>query len=131
LRFDACFVVLAAQFDEYTYTSQVVDGLEVLEFIPPAAAVDGLLKPIQPPFLVDYYGAVETCKYFLEQAFDRHAALAPHFVVSGLLKSGRSTVVNYLFPAVVRQHYPDALFLRYQMPKVISNSHSISYTLCK
>ena len=65
---------------------------------------------------MDFYGAEAVCERFVTA--DISLALPPHLVIHGLVKSGKSTVLNYVLPAVVRRHIPDALFWRYQLPLV-------------
>ena len=100
---------------EHSFTRTVVNGGAVLEFAAPPEAIARL----DPDFFVDFFGAERTCEGFVLRAKDGDMGqLTNHLVIHGLVKTGKSTVLNRVFPAVVRRHLPDALFWRYEMPLV-------------
>ena len=101
----------------------MVNGSAVLEFTTPPAPIERLA----PGFFVDFFDAEKTCEEFVLRAKDGDMEdLTDHLVVHGLVKTGKSTVLNRVFPAVARRHLPDALFWRYEMPLV--SACMLSYT---
>jgi hypothetical protein len=87
------------------------------------------------PYFVDYFGAEAACEEFIlhakENSFhskqkDSHQYVARHLFIHGLVKSGKSTVLNTVFPAVARRHFPKALFWRVELALV---SHILTVTL--
>lgn len=93
----------------------MVNGSAVLQFAAPPNATARL----DPDFFVDFFGAESTCEAFVTRAKDGDfGQLTDHLVIHGLVKTGKSTVLNRVFPAVARRHLPDALFWRYEMPLV-------------
>jgi hypothetical protein len=65
----------------------------------------------------------------MHNALDKNAALAPHLVVNGLVKNGKSTVLNHVFPAVAREQAPTCLFLRLEL-QMVSIWSSYCYRCC-
>jgi hypothetical protein len=91
------------------FTSNISYGVKVLEF--PAT------NTTQVPYIIDFCGLEDNCEAFVAKT-KRRDDLKRHFVIHGLVKSGKSTVLMRVLPAVVRRHYPDALFWDYEVSLV-------------
>jgi hypothetical protein len=91
--------------------TQIINGTQMLEF----TSTDLPLGkwPLQPGFFLDYFGAVKKLELFVRKSHVHESSkVPPHLVIHGFIKTGKSTLLNRVFPAVVRQTVPDALFLR-------------------
>ncbi|KAG5177778.1 hypothetical protein JKP88DRAFT_350616 [Tribonema minus] len=88
------------------FTEFVSSGIKVLKF---------LEKDRMPQhYFVDSYDAVGFCRKFVAATKTPHW-VKPHAVITGLAKLGKSTVLNYVLAAVIREMCPDALIWRYEV----------------
>jgi hypothetical protein len=95
------------------------------------------VAPAEPfygfPYFVDYFGAEAACKEFVlhakqnnfEQKQKDSQYVTRHLFIHGLVKSGKSTVLNSVFPAVARRHFPKALFWRHELRLVSARCNLI------
>ena len=107
-----CVVARSAPSDTLSvqaFTNNSSYGVKVLEF--PAT------NTTQVPYIIDFCGLEEKCEAFVVKTKKR-PDLKRHFVIHGLVKSGKSTVLMRILPAVVRRYYPDALFWSYEISLV-------------
>jgi hypothetical protein len=115
---------------EHSFVRTTINNTAVLNFTSaaPAAPFRGF------PYFVDYFGAEAACEQFVLHAKvqDVHAkqkdsqTVTRHLFIHGLVKSGKSTVLHTVFPAVARRHFPKALFWRVKLWLV---SHIFAVTL--
>jgi hypothetical protein len=96
------------------------------------------VEPAEPfygfPYFVDYFGAEAACEEFVlhakqnnfEQKQKDSQYVTRHLFIHGLVKSGKSTVLNSVFPAVARRHFPKALFWRHEL-RLVSASSTVIY----
>ena len=89
-------------------TFTTTHGVKVLEF--------AATNKTEVPYIIDFCGLEEACERFIART--KREPLKPHFVINGLIKSGKSTVLTRVLPAVVRRHHPDALFWEYEVDPV-------------
>jgi hypothetical protein len=102
-----------------TFNSTSFDGYDVLRFTSPPQGVAELpVKNVDPPFFVDYYGAVKHCRAFLEFVRDRENRLVQSLVFTGQTKTGKSTLLYNIFPAEARAVFPDCLFWTIELRQV-------------
>jgi hypothetical protein len=96
------------------YECSMYRGVPVVGFVQPTASGTAVL--LDPPFLVDYYKVIELLQYFTNDMF-KHK-YTPRLAINGLVKTGETTVLFDVLPAVVRRQLPNALFWILELKKV-------------
>ena len=65
---------------------------------------------IDPPFMIDHYDIRGKLERWVKHATKEDGQHKSFCVVNGLVKTGKTSVLKYMLPPLVRQHEPDAVF---------------------
>ena len=97
----------------FNTTATNMTGVELLTFDAPPKDT----APLEPDFFIDFCDIAAKCEDFVAtaKALPQHP---DHLVIHGLVKTGKSTVLKRIFPAIARRHIPDAIFWNYEIQQV-------------